>query len=159
GAGVFLAEAGSSRLATAVRFIADVMNGIPSIVVGIFVWAWAVVAMGRFSLFAGSVALAVMLVPMVTRTTEEMIRLVPRELREGGLALGLTRWRTTVGSVIPAARGGIISGVLVAVARLAGETEPMLFPAFGIPYWSWRPDEPVAALPLQIFQFVSAPYD
>lgn len=159
GAGVFLAEAGSSRLATAVRFIADVMNGIPSIVVGIFVWAWVVVAMGRFSLFAGSVALAVMLVPMVTRTTEEMIRLVPRELREGGLALGFTRWRTTVGIVLPAARSGILTGVLVALARIAGETAPLLFTAFGNPYWSWRPDEPVAALPLQIFQYAIAPYD
>ena len=159
GAGVFLAEAGSGRLATAVRFVADVMNGIPSIVVGIFVWAWVVVSMGHFSLFAGSVALAVMLVPMVTRTTEEMIRLVPRELREGGMALGFTRWRTTVGIVLPAAKSGILTGILVALARIAGETAPLLFTAFGNPYWSWRPDQPVAALPLQIFQYAIAPYE
>ena len=158
GAGVFLAEAGSSRLGSAVRFIADVMNGIPSIVVGIFVWAWVVVAMGHFSLFAGAVALAVMLVPMVTRTTEEMIRLVPRELREGGLALGFTRWRTTIGIVLPAARSGIVTGILVALARIAGETAPLLFTAFGNPFWSWRPDQPVAALPLQIYQYAIAPY-
>ena len=159
GAGVFLAEAGEGRLAIVVRFVADVMNGIPSIVVGIFVWAWVVVSMGHFSLFAGSVALAVMLVPMVTRTTEEMIRLVPRELREGGLALGFTRWRTTVGIVLPAAKSGILTGVLVALARIAGETAPLLFTAFGNPYWSWRPDQPVAALPLQIFQYAIAPYE
>jgi phosphate transport system permease protein len=159
GAGVFLAEAGEGRLGGAVRFIADVMNGIPSIVVGIFVWAWVVVSMGHFSLMAGSVALAVMLIPMVTRTTEEMIRLVPRELREGGLALGFTRWRTTVGIVLPAAKSGILTGVLVALARIAGETAPLLFTAFGNPFWSWRPDQPVAALPLQIFQYAIAPYD
>ncbi|MDQ3556233.1 MAG: ABC transporter permease subunit, partial [Gemmatimonadota bacterium] len=114
GAGVYLAEAGNSRLANTVRFIADVMNGIPSIVIGIFVWAWGVVSMGRFSALAGGVALGVMLLPMVTRTTEEMIRLVPRELREGGLALGFTRWRTTLGVVLPAAASGILTGVLVA---------------------------------------------
>jgi phosphate transport system permease protein len=159
GAGVYLAEAGDSRLAGVVRFVADVMNGIPSIVVGIFVWAWVVVGMGGFSLLAGGVALAIMLLPIVTRTTEEMVRLVPRELREGGLALGMTRWRTTVGIVLPAARGGIVTGVLVALARVAGETAPLLFTAFGNPYWSWRPSEPIAALPLQIFQYAISPYD
>lgn len=159
GAGVYLAEAGSSRLATLVRFVADVMNGIPSIVVGIFVWAAVVVTMGHFSLFAGGVALAIMLIPMVTRTTEEMIRLVPRELREGGLALGFTRWRTTLGIVLPAARSGILTGVLVALARIAGETAPLLFTAFGNPFWEWRPDQPVAALPLQIFVYATGPYE
>jgi phosphate transport system permease protein len=160
GAGVFLSEAGdSSRLGSAIRFIADVMNGIPSIVVGIFVWAWVVVSMGHFSLLAGSVALAIMLLPMVTRTTEEMLRLVPRELRDGGLALGLPRWRTTLGIVLPAARGGIMTGVLVALARIAGETAPLLFTAFGNPYWGWKPQEPVAALPLQIFQYAISPYE
>jgi phosphate transport system permease protein len=159
GAGVYLAEAGDSRLAGVVRFVADVMNGIPSIVVGIFVWAWVVVGMGGFSLLAGGVALAIMLLPMVTRTTEEMVRLVPRELREGGLALGMTRWRTTLGIVLPAARGGIVTGVLVALARVAGETAPLLFTAFGSPYWSWKPTEPIAALPLQIFQYAISPYD
>ena len=159
GAGVFLAEAGSSRLANAVRFIADVMNGIPSIVIGIFVWAWVVLSMGRFSALAGAVALAVMLIPMVTRTTEEMVKLVPRELREGGLALGFTRWRTTWGVVLPAARAGILTGVLVALARIAGETAPLLFTAFGSPFWDRQLDQPIAALPLQIFQYAISPYD
>lgn len=160
GAGVYLAEAAdSSVVGTVVRFVADVMNGIPSIVVGIFVWSWVVVEMGHFSLLSGGVALAIMLLPMVTRTTEEMVRLVPRELRDGGLALGLPRWRTTLGIVLPAARSGIMTGVLISLARIAGETAPLLFTAFGNPYWSWRPDEPVAALPLQIFQYAISPYD
>ena len=159
GAGVFLAEAGRSPLGNFVRFIADVMNGIPSIVTGIFVWAWIVVWMGRFSLLAGSIALAVMLIPMVTRTTEEMVRLVPRELREGGVALGFTRWRTTLGIVLPAAKSGILTGVLVALARIAGETAPLLFTAFGNPFWEWRLNEPISALPLLIYQYAISPYD
>jgi len=157
--GVFLAEGGSGRYATAVRFIADVMNGIPSIVTGIFVWSWVVVAMGRFSILAGSIALGVMLIPMVTRTTEEMIRLVPKELREGGRALGFTRWRTTFGIVLPAARSGILTGVLVALARIAGETAPLLFTAFGNPFWEWRLNEPVSALPLLIYKYAISPYE
>ena len=159
GAGIFLAEAGKSRLAFVVRFVADVMNGIPSIVIGIFVWAWVVVTMGHFSMLAGAIALAIMLIPMVTRTTEEMIRLVPPELREGGLALGFTRWRTTLGIILPAARSGIVTGILVSLARIAGETAPLLFTAFGNPYWAWQPDEPVSALPLQIFQYAISPFE
>ncbi len=159
GAGVFLAEGGRSPLATVVRFTADVMNGIPSIVVGIFVWAWVVVSMGRFSMLAGGIALAVMLLPMVTRTTEEMVRLVPRELKEGGIALGFTRWRTTLGIVLPAARSGILTGILVALARIAGETAPLLFTAFGNPFWEWRLNEPISALPLLIYQYAISPYD
>jgi phosphate transport system permease protein len=159
GAGVYLAEAGTSRLANGVRFVADVINGIPSIVIGIFVWATVVLAMGRFSAFAGGVALAVMLIPMVTRTTEEMVRMVPRELRDGGLALGLPRWRATLGIVLPAARTGILTGVLVALARIAGETAPLLFTAFGNPFWQLRLDQPIAALPLQIFKYAISPYD
>lgn len=159
GAGVFLAESSRSPFANAVRFITDVMNGIPSIVIGIFVWAWVVVSMGHFSMIAGAVALAIMLLPMVTRTTEEMIRLVPPELREAGLALGFTRWRTTLGIVLPAARSGILTGILVALARIAGETAPLLFTAFGNPFWEWRPGQPVAALPLQIFQYAISPYE
>ncbi|HET9984316.1 MAG TPA: phosphate ABC transporter permease PstA [Longimicrobiales bacterium] len=158
-AGLFLAERDGSRLATAVRFIADVMNGIPSIVVGIFVWAWLVVAMKHFSALAGGVALAIMLLPMVARTTEEMVRLVPRELGEGGFALGLTRWRTTLGIVLPAARSGILTGVLVALARIAGETAPLLFTTLGNNFWQLRLDRPTAALPLQIFQYAISPYE
>lgn len=159
GAGLFLAESEGSRLANGVRFLTDVMNGIPSIVVGIFVWAWIVVAMGGFSAFAGGVALAIMLLPMVTRTTEEMVRLVPRELREGGLALGFTRWRTTLGIVLPAARSGILTGVLVSLARIAGETAPLLFTAFVNPYWSWSLTEQIAALPVQIFLYATSPFE
>lgn len=159
GAGIFLAESGNSPVANVVRFTADVMNGVPSIVVGIFVWATVVLAMGGFSAFAGGVALAIMLIPMVTRTTEEMVRLVPGELREGALALGFTRWRATWGVVLPAARAGILTGVLVALARIAGETAPLLFTAFGNPYWQARMDQPIAALPLQIFQYAISPYD
>ncbi len=159
GAGVFLAEEGHTKLAHGVRFIADVMNGIPSIVVGIFVWAWVVVWMGRFSLLAGSVALAVMLIPMVARTTEEMVRIVPKELREGGRALGFTRWRTTLGIILPAARSGILTGILVALARIAGETAPLLFTAFGNPFWEFRLNEPVSSLPLLIYQYAISPYE
>jgi phosphate transport system permease protein len=128
-------------------------------VIGIFVWTWVVVAMGRFSMLAGSVALAVLLIPMVTRTTEEMVRLVPRELREGGIALGFTRWRTTIGVVLPAARSGILTGVLVALARISGETAPLLFTAFGNPFWETRLNEPVSALPLLIYQYAISPYE
>ncbi|HEX2080370.1 MAG TPA: phosphate ABC transporter permease PstA [Longimicrobium sp.] len=158
GAGIYLAEAESGPLPNAIRFVTDVMNGIPSIVIGIFVWAWVVVAMG-FSAFAGGVALAIMLLPMVTRTTEEMVRLVPRELKEGALALGFTRWRTTLGVVLPAARSGILTGILVALARIAGETAPLLFTAFGNPFWSASLGEPIAALPVQIFQYAISPYE
>jgi phosphate transport system permease protein len=159
GAGIYLAESEGGRLPNAIRFITDVMNGIPSIVIGIFVWAWIVVAVGGFSAFAGGVALAIMLIPMVMRTTEEMVRLVPRELKEGALALGFTRWRTTLGVVLPAARSGILTGVLVALARIAGETAPLLFTAFGNPFWSSDLDKPIAALPVQIFQYAISPYE
>ena len=159
GAGIYLAESEGGRLPNAIRFITDVMNGIPSIVIGIFVWAWVVVSRGGFSAFAGGVALAIMLLPMVTRTTEEMVRLVPRELKEGALALGFTRWRTTLGVVLPAARSGILTGVLVALARIAGETAPLLFTAFGNPFWSASLNEPIAALPVQIFQYAISPYE
>jgi phosphate transport system permease protein len=159
GAGIYLAEAQGSRFADAVRFVTDVMNGIPSIVTGIFVWAAVVVAMGHFSALAGGIALAIMLIPMVTRTTEEMVRLVPRELREGGLALGFTRWRTTLGIVIPAARSGILTGVLVSLARISGETAPLLFTALGSPFWEWGLLREMDALPLRIFIYAISPYE
>lgn len=159
GAGLFLAEAQGSRFADAVRFVTDVMNGIPSIVTGIFVWASVVVTMGHFSALAGGIALAIMLIPMVTRTTEEMVRLVPRELREGGLALGFTRWRATLGIVLPAARSGILTGVLVSLARIAGETAPLLFTALGSPFWEWGLLREMDALPLRIFIYAISPYD
>lgn len=159
GAGLYLADFRGSRLATVVRFLADVLNGLPSIVVGIFAWQFLVRPLGGFSALAGGVALAAMMVPMISRTTEEMVRLVPTSLREAALALGYSRARTALTIVLRTAMGGIVTGVLVAVARIAGETAPLLFTAFGNNFWSTRLDEPIAAMPLQIFNFAQSPYD
>ena len=159
GAGLYLADFRGSRLATVVRFLADVLNGLPSIVVGIFAWQFLVRPLGHFSALAGGVALAAMMVPMITRTTEEMVRLVPVSLREAALALGYSRARTALSVVLRTATAGIVTGVLVAVARIAGETAPLLFTAFGNQFWSIRLDQPVAALPLQIFVYAQSPYD
>jgi phosphate transport system permease protein len=159
GAGLYLADFKGSRLATAVRFLADVLNGLPSIVVGIFAWQFLVRPLGHFSALAGGVALAAMMVPIVTRTTEEMVRLVPTALREAALALGYSRARTALTVVLRTATAGIVTGVLVAVARIAGETAPLLFTAFGNQFWSTRLDQPIAALPLQIYNYAISPYD
>lgn len=159
GAGLYLADFRGSRLATIVRFLADVLNGVPSIVVGIFAWQFLVKPLGHFSALAGGVALAAMMIPMVTRTTEEMVRLVPTALREAALALGYSRARTALTVVLRTATAGIVTGVLVAVARIAGETAPLLFTSFGNHFWSVRLDQPTAALPLQIFTLATGPYD
>jgi phosphate transport system permease protein len=159
GAGLYLADFRGGRLATAVRFLADVLNGLPSIVVGIFAWQFLVKPLGHFSALAGGVALAAMIVPMVTRTTEEMVRLVPISLREAAMALGYSRARTALTVVLRTATAGIVTGVLVAVARIAGETAPLLFTAFGNNFWSVRLDQPIAAMPLQIFGYAISPYD
>ena len=159
GAGLYLAESGNGRLATAVRFLSDVLNGLPSIVLGIFAWEVLVRPIGHFSAIAGGLALGAMMIPLVTRTTDEMIRLVPRALREAALALGYARWRTSLVIVLRTAMPGIVTGALVAVARIAGETAPLLFTAFGNQFWSLAPDEPIAALPLQIFTYAISPYD
>lgn len=159
GAGLYLADFKGTRLATAVRFLADVLNGLPSIVVGIFAWQFLVKPLGHFSALAGGVALAAMIVPMVTRTTEEMVRLVPVSLREAAMALGYSRARTALAVVLRTATAGIVTGVLVAVARIAGETAPLLFTAFGNNFWSLRLDQPMAAMPLQIFNYAISPYD
>ena len=159
GAGLYLAERGRSRLADIVRFLSDVLNGLPSIVVGIFAWQFLVRPVGHFSALAGSVALAVMMIPLVTRTTEEMIRTVPSSLREAALALGYTRWRTSLTIVLRTAMAGIVTGALVAIARIAGETAPLLFTALGNQFWSTALDEPIAALPLQIFVYATGPYE
>jgi phosphate transport system permease protein len=156
---LYLAETGGTRLATAVRFLADVLNGLPSIVLGIFAWQLLVRPVGHFSALAGGVALAAMMIPLVTRTTEEMVRTVPPALREAALALGYTRWRTSLTIVLRTAMAGIVTGALVAVARIAGETAPLLFTALGNQFWSTRLDEPIAALPLQIFVYANSPYD
>ncbi len=159
GAGVYLAERKTGPLATTVRFLADVLNGLPSVVMGIFAWEMLVRPLGHFSAMAGGVALAAMMIPTVTRTTEEIVRVVPNSLREAALALGYPRWRASLRVVIPTAIGGIITGVMVAMARIAGETAPLLFTAFGNQFWSVRLDAPIAALPLQIFNYAISAYD
>lgn len=157
--GVYLAESRDRHLPRVVRFLADVLNGVPSIVVGIFAYTVVVLPMRRFSALAGGFALAVIMLPIVLRTTEEMVRLVPASLREAALALGIPQWRVILRVVLPAARAGIITGVMVSVARIAGETAPLLFTAFGNRFWSHGLDQPIAALPLQIFAYAIAPYD
>jgi phosphate transport system permease protein len=159
GAGLYLAEHRGGTLAFVVRFLADVLNGLPSIVMGIFAWELLVRPLGHFSALAGGIALGAMMIPMVTRTTEEMVRLVPDALREAALALGYPRWRTSLTIVLRTALGGIVTGALVAVARIAGETAPLLFTAFGNQFWSTRLAEPIAALPLQIFTYAISPYE
>jgi phosphate transport system permease protein len=159
GSGLYLAEKRDSRLANVVRFLADVLNGLPSIVVGIFAWQVLVRPFGHFSALAGGVALGAMMIPLVSRTTEEMIRLVPVALREAALALGYSRWRTSLAIVLRTALPGIVTGALVAIARIAGETAPLLFTALGNQFWSFRLSEPIAALPLQIYAFAISPYD
>lgn len=158
GAGIYTAEYPGTRLATGCRFVADVMNGTPSIVVGVFAWAWIVARQGHFSAYAGSVALAMLMIPMVMRTTEEMIKLVPHSLREAALALGYPRWRATVSVVLRTALPGIVTGTLLAVARIAGETAPLLFTALGSQYFSLDVSRPMAALPLVVFTYATGPY-
>ena len=159
GAGLYLAEQRGARLATGVRFLSDVLNGMPSIVMGIFAWHFLVRPVGHFSALAGGLALGAMMIPLVTRATEEMVRTVPTALREAALALGYPRWRTSVVIVLRTALPGIVTAALVAIARIAGETAPLLFTAFGNQYWSTRLGEPIAALPLQIYEYAKAPYD
>jgi phosphate transport system permease protein len=158
-AGIYLSEFGRGRLAKVVRFMADVLSGVPSIVVGMFAYAVVVVPTNHFSALAGGVALSVLMIPVVTRTTEEMLRLVPTTLREAALALGAPRWRATLSIVLPTALPGVLAGVMLAVARVAGETAPLLFTAFGSRFWLEGLNKPVAALPLQIFTYAVSPYD
>ena len=159
GAGLYLAEKRTTLLATTVRFLADVLNGLPSIVMGIFAWELLVKPVRHFSALAGGIALGAMMIPMVTRTTEEMVRLVPISLREAALALGYSRWRTSLSIVLRTALGGIVTGALVAMARIAGETAPLLFTALGNQFWSTSLRAPIAALPLQIFNYAISAYD
>jgi len=159
GTGLFLAEYGSGRLGWVVRFLADVLNGTPSIVVGIFAWSWLVKPMGHFSAFAGSVALAVLMVPMIARTTEEMVRLVPHSLREAALALGYPRWRASLRVVARTALAGIVTGALVGIARAAGETAPLLFTALGNLNFTTNVAGPMQTLSLQIFTYATGPFE
>jgi phosphate transport system permease protein len=159
-AGVYLAEFGRGKaLATAIRFTADVLNGVPSIVMGISIYSLIVVQQKHFSALAGGVALAIMMVPTITRTTEEMLATVPHAIREAALGLGVPKWRTAISVSLRTASPGIITGCMLAFARVAGETAPLLFTAFGNQFWSFKLTEPIAALPLQIYVYAISPYD
>lgn len=159
GTGLFLAEYGGGRLGWLVRFVADVMNGTPSIVVGISAWTWLVRPAGHFSALAGGAALAILMIPMLARTTEEMVRLVPNSLREAALALGYPRWRTSLAVVTRTALAGIVTGALVAVARIAGETAPLLFTALGNLNFSTGIGDPMQTLSLQIYVYATGPFE
>jgi len=159
GVGLFLAEYGSGRVGFLVRFIADVLNGTPSIVIGIFAWTWMVKPVGRFSALAGSLALAILMIPMISRTTEEMVRLVPHSLREAALALGYPRWRTSLRVVARTALGGIVTGCLVGIARIAGETAPLLFTALGNLNFTTKVTQPMQTLSLQIYVYATGPFE
>ncbi len=158
-AGVYLAELGKGRFAAGVRFAADVMSGVPSIVVGIFVYALIVMKTKQFSALAGGVALAVLMLPTVTRTTEELMRLVPEALREAALGLGVPKWRATLFVVLRTAAPGIVTGIMLAVARVFGETAPLLFTAFNNSFWSEGVNQPTASLPVQIYTYAISPYE
>ncbi|HEY6186863.1 MAG TPA: phosphate ABC transporter permease PstA [Pyrinomonadaceae bacterium] len=157
--GIYLAEFGEGRFASAVRFVADTLTGVPSIVVGVFIYTLIVLPMKQFSAFAGAISLALIMIPIVTRTTEEMIRLVPTSLREGALALGAPQWKVTLGVVLPAAASGIATGAMLAVARVSGETAPLLFTAFGSRFFNFQLDQPIASLTVQIYNYAISPYD
>ncbi|MGD0939968.1 MAG: phosphate ABC transporter permease PstA [Terracidiphilus sp.] len=158
--GIFLAEFGrGTKLANAVRFTADVLNGVPSIVMGIAIYSLIVVPQGHFSAFSGGVALGIMMIPTVCRTTEEMLLMVPNSVREAALALGVPNWRSVLSITVKTASPGIITGCMLAFARVAGETAPLIFTAFGNVDWSERLNEPIAALPLQIYVYALSPYD
>lgn len=157
-AGTFLAEYRSPRLSWTVRLISDILSGVPSIIIGVFVYTLLVLTMKRFSALAGGVALAILMLPTVARTTEEMLRMVPDTLREASLALGIPRWRTIVSIVIKTAGGGIMTGIMLAIARIAGETAPLLFTALNSRTWPTGIDKPVASLPVQIYTYAIAPY-
>ena len=158
-AGVYLAEFGDNRFGRVVRFSADVLSGVPSITVGIFVYSLVVLGQRHFSALAGALALAILMLPTVMRTTEELVRLVPDSLHEAGLALGVPKWRVVLRVVLPAAAPGIATGIMLAVARVAGETAPLLFTAFNNRFWSAALDRPIASLPVQIYTYAVSPYD
>jgi phosphate transport system permease protein len=159
GAGVFLAEYGRNKYGNIVRFTCDVLNGVPSIVIGLTAYAMVVVVQKHFSLLAGSVALGIMMIPTISRTTEEVLLLVPQSIREAALGLGIPRWRTIVSVVLRTASAGIVTSIMLAFARIAGETAPLMFTAFGNQYWNTDLTQPTAALPLQIFAYSVMPYE
>lgn len=157
--GIYLSEFGNGKFGGLVRFLVDTLTGIPSIVTGVFVYTIIVLPLKHFSALAGGIALALIVIPIVARTTEEMLRLVPQSLREGALALGAPQWRTTLGVVVPAAASGIATGAMLAIARVSGETAPLLFTAFGSRFFSYYLDQPIASLTVQIYNYAISPYD
>jgi phosphate transport system permease protein len=159
GAGIFLSEYGQNRYGDIVRFVSDVLNGVPSIVIGIVAYGLVVMRQKHFSALAGGVALAIMMIPTIARTTEQMLLLVPQATREAAYGLGVSRWRTTLSITLRTATSGVITGVMLAFARVAGETAPLLFTAFGNQFWNWKSDQPTAALSLQIFTYAISPFD
>jgi phosphate transport system permease protein len=160
GGGIFLAEFGrGTKLANAIRFTADVLNGVPSIVMGLAAYSLIVVPQNHFSAFSGGVALGIMMIPTVCRTTEEMLLMVPHAVREAALGLGVPNWRSVLSITVKTASPGIITGCMLAFARVAGETAPLIFTALGNSFWSISPNEPIAALPLQIWVYALSPYD
>ena len=158
-AGVYLAEFGGKTFSFVIRYTTDLLNGVPSIVIGIFAYSLVVLPVKHFSTLAGGVALGVMVIPVTVRSTEEFLRAVPGALREGAMALGASKWKTIVTVVLPAASAGILTGMLLALARVAGETAPLLFTAFGNRYWSPGFEQPTASLPVMIYTYAIAPYD
>jgi len=159
GAGVYLAEYGRNKAGNIVRFTADVLNGVPSIVIGLTAYAMIVVVQKHFSLLAGSMALGIMMVPTICRTTEEVLLLVPQSIREAALGLGIPKWRTILSVVLRTASAGIVTSIMLAFARIAGETAPLIFTALGNQYWNVNINQPTAALPLQIYTYAQMPYD
>jgi len=159
GSGIYLSEYSRGQFGKVVRFTADVLNGVPSIVIGIAVYALLVLRQRHFSALAGGVALGIMMIPTITRSTEEMLRLVPNSIREAALGLGIPQWRSTLSITLRTAMSGVITGVMLAFARVSGETAPLLFTALGNQYWSTRLNQPIAALPLQIYVYALSPYD
>jgi phosphate transport system permease protein len=159
GAGIFLAERGDGKLGTAVRFTAEVLAGVPSIVVGVVAYGLIVVTMGHFSAWAGAIALAILMIPTLARSTEEMVRLVPRSLREGSLALGVPAWKTSLFVILRTAMGGLMNAILLSIARAAGETAPLLFTSLNNQYWNFNPNQPTASLTVQIFNYAISPYE
>jgi phosphate transport system permease protein len=157
--GIYLAEYGRGRFASTVRFAVDTLSGVPSIIMGIFGYVLWVLPMKRFSAWAGAAALAMIFIPVVVRTTEEMLRTVPSSVREAALALGIERWKTTLFITVRTATAGIVTGILLAMARIVGETAPLLFTALGNQFWQTGLDQPIAAIPLQVFNYAISPYD
>jgi phosphate transport system permease protein len=159
GAGIFLAERGNGKMGQAVRFTAEVLAGVPSIVIGVVAYGLIVVSMGHFSAWAGAIALAILMVPTLARSTEEMVRLVPHTLREASLALGVPAWKTSLFVILRTALGGLMNAALLSIARAAGETAPLLFTSLNNQYWNFNPNDPTASLTVQIFNYAISPYE